>query len=191
MRHVIICLLCGIAVITTATSVLAQEAVLYDKAIFPESDPSPEGKECTNNRDCRSSQICFLNRCMTKTQRLTIRSYAKNLIVPGATLTAVGGAAAIGGAIVFIMASSEPVEDISDAISQVTGIVYIGIPLLAPGGVVLITGVALLASGLVKRKKIRRGEFGFNINTKRRRITLEPAIAAGENGGVFGLSGRF
>jgi hypothetical protein len=55
----------------------------------------------------------------------------------------------------------------------------------------LAAGVPLLTVGLVKRKKIKSGELGFNINTKHGKLTLEPVFAAGENGGVFGLSGRF
>ncbi|MCP4198179.1 MAG: hypothetical protein GY762_13600 [Proteobacteria bacterium] len=174
MKYLIICLSCGIAVMTMAASVLAQEVDLYDDTVFPKSDPSPEGKGCINDGNCPNRRVCFQNRCMTQTQRTTIQTNAKNLIIPGAILTAVGGVMTI--------------------VASIPSLWFYGIGELEVGVIgfsSFITGAILLTIGLVKRRRIKRGEFGFNINTKRRRITLEPAIAAGENGGVFGLSGRF
>jgi hypothetical protein len=111
---------------------------------------------------------------MTKNQRFTIQSDARNLIIPGAILTAVGGVMTI--------------------VASIPSLWFYGVGELEVGVIgfsSFIAGVILLPIGLVKRKKIKSGELGFNINTRRRKITLEPAIAAGKNGGVFGLSGRF
>ncbi len=217
MRYIAICLLCGIAVITMAFSVSAEDVdpcngvkcpihskcavrrdgrvgCACDKGYKAEADKSsckPEPpKECVNTGDCPNRRVCFQNRCMTKNQRLTIKAKGVNLIVPGVILIAVGGAAIIAGAIITAENESSDADDIGDAISAGYA-TMVGIPLLAPGIIVLATGAILLAIGLEKRKKIKSGQLAFDIKTRHGKLTLEPAIAAGENGGVFGLSGRF
>jgi hypothetical protein len=120
---------------------------------------------------------------MTKTQRHTIKTKAVNLIVPGFFLTVVGGAVSILGAVLMI-------TDASDENSMGFG-VYYGSFILVPGSVVFGTGIALLTFGFVRRSQIKRDKLAIDIRTKHGKLTLEPIIAAGENGGVFGLSGRF
>jgi hypothetical protein len=71
------------------------------------------------------------------------------------------------------------------------GVNLIGIPLLVPGSAVLASGIILLAVGYKKRRKMASEKLAFDIKTKHCKLTLEPAIAAGKNGGMFGLSGRF
>jgi hypothetical protein len=154
--------------------------------------------ECTTNAHCRSLQICFQHRCITKTQRQTIQTNARNLIEPGGFLTAFGGLNTIIGGALLGASLNEPDDTCNDdecgeewfdygpVMKTITGITFLSI-----GGTMFITGVVLLSVGLAKRRKMERNKLAFEIHTKHGKLTLEPAIAAGENGGVFGLSGRF
>ncbi len=193
MRYVIICLLCGIVVMTMAASVLAQNA-----------DPC-EGIRCHDNSKCAvrdSKLVCVCDKgyqaeadgsgCKPKPPETDANSF----IVPGSILTVVGGAMTIIGGVLMRVGQDEYDEECKKvecrmgswpgAEKQVPGIglFVVGLP-------TLIIGVILLSVGLVKRKRMERNKLAFDIRTKRGKITLEPTFAAGENGGVFGLSGRF
>lgn len=196
LNYFMIGMLSGMCVVTMSAGVSAQDAVTTAAPVGAVSEPaktdekaatetSLERKECNANAHCDSSRICFQNRCMTKTQRLTITSNAKNLIIPGAILTGIGGFAAVLG--IVVIAQNQSAEDeLSRGVGQSFAFVF-----LFPGSMVLAGGVALLTVGLVKRKNMQREKLAFDIRTKHGKLTLKPALAAGENVGVLGLSGRF
>jgi len=186
MKYVILCLLSGIAVLAITTPALAKDTVpntgatadlptvVKAPATAPvDFEPPPSPK---NNAD--------------------------SLISSGAILTGFGGVfAAMGGAFFGAGLTDNENDNCYDdecddshatsLYSPGTGKALVGITLLSIGGSALITGVVLLSVGLAKRKKMKHDILAFDIRTKHGKLTLEPAIAAGENGGVFGLSGRF
>ena len=141
---------------------------------------------------------------MTKTQRDTIKTNADNLVVPGAVLTAVGGASLIVAGVLWragVKAEENDYCNNNECESSSPGNWFTpapglgffmnGITFFCVGDAALVTGVVLLSVGLSKRKKMERNKLAFDIRTRRGKVTLEPTFAAGENGGVFGLVGRF
>ena len=129
---------------------------------------------------------------MTKTQRYTIQTNANNLVIPGAVFTAVGGAMSICGIVLMSIGQTTTTTTTeTGSSSETSDWTGPGAILLGMGGAILIPGLIMLPIGLKKRKKMEQDKLAFDINTKHCKLTLEPAFAAGENGGVFGLSGRF
>ncbi len=189
MRQVFICLLCGIVVMTMATSVLAQDA-----------DPCA-GVRCHDNSKCAvrdSKLVCVCDKgyqaeaegsgCKPKPPETDADSF----VASSAIVTGLGALAAITGGVLIIAGNNEcDGQECDDPLPPGTEKVVTGIPFLTLGGVMFITGVVLLSVGIAKREKIKREKLAFDINTKHGKLTLEPIIAAGENGGMFGLSGRF
>jgi hypothetical protein len=112
-----------------------------------------------------------------ETKPSPLRTKADKLIISGAVLTAVGGASLI------VFGAVQATQD--------GYIELLTLPGLQIGGIVLATGIVVLSVGLAKRKKMKRNSLAFDIKTKHGKVTLEPTFAASENGGIFGLSGRF
>jgi hypothetical protein len=193
-------MLSGIVIVTMSPSVFAQDANPCD------------GFTCHDNSKCAvrgGTSVCICDKgyeanpagfgCRYESPIAVeapvvseppppLKTKADKLIISGAVLTGVGGIGLIiGGALIK---NERDNYDPDEWFAGLGAAIY-SISLMPTFGVVLVTGIVLLSVGLAKRKKMERNSLAFDIKTKHGKVTLEPTFAASENGGVFGLSGRF
>jgi hypothetical protein len=163
------------AISKPATNVLAVPD--SDMADYP-SDvslvPMPEG-HCRHQRDCDWPDHCKVGYCLSKLQERTIKTEAKNLLIPGWIFV---GAGLAGTALSVAVGASWG----SDW--------YWMVLFFSPGVLSCFTiGIPLVAVGNHKRDEIKAGVSPLEV--RRDKLELAPVLAFSDKLGFVGAAARF